>query len=94
MKLVLIEVVTSEDGKGYVVEPSCLAMYPITSEPLNAKNYADNNRELISDLHSLVLPDDKGYAKSGLRVQSIEVVELELVIEVTEISRRVGREPV
>jgi hypothetical protein len=80
MKILVIKVM--KDGKvGYLRSSSIFfSGGAITDNPLEATNYnSDENRpELQQDLNDLRLPEDEIYAKSGVSVDSAQVVEIEV----------------
>lgn len=92
MKIIVIEV--TRDGKtGYINGRSIFDQDGIVDEPTNAINYAlpENASRLDTDLGNLHLKDDEMYARSGIKVDTAEVVEFEVVLQ--ETARRPARKP-
>lgn len=92
MKLIVIEV-TRAGKVGYLKSTSIFCQDNIVDHPMQAINYAaeENVGDLESDLHDLRLAGDEIYAKSGVAVDTADVVEFE--VSVQETSRRPGRAP-
>lgn len=90
MKLKLIEVKINDETQ-YLVEPTIFAQKTVTKNPLEAKNYNENEQELKEDLDMLFVKGDEVYARSGLKVDSIPMI-VELEVQVKELSRVLGRE--
>lgn len=88
-KLKVIRVTVNGDV-GYLCSESCFGPEPSWS-PFEATNYYGLDDKLQRDINVLVLPGDEVFARSGRRVDSIEVVEFDVIL--TEISATVGREP-
>lgn len=92
MKLIVIEV--TRDGKvGYLKGTSIFCQDNIVDHPMQAINYAaeENAGDLEGDLRDLRLAGDEVYAKSGVAVDTAEVVEFEVTVQ--ETARRPGRAP-
>lgn len=92
-RLKLLEVV-HQGLAGYLTEgANVFSEYPITSDVLKAKDYSDDPRALQHDMACLYVDGDSSFAKSGLRVSSPpKIVELELMLTITVLSKTVGRE--
>lgn len=84
--------VTVKGDVGYVRSVSMFGE-PLSWSPFNAKNYYGDDKLLERDLTSLVLPNDEVFAKSGLRVDTADVVEFEMEVNLTELSARTARKP-
>jgi len=92
MNVKVIEVI--KDGKvGYLAATSIFVSANIVDNPMKAINYALDEfaGDLEDDLRNIRLPTDEVYAKSGILVDSAEVVEFE--VELKEVSRGPVRQP-
>ena len=91
MKITVVRVV--KDGKvGYLNGTSIFHANNIVDEPTAAINYAlpQNNKRNDQDLARIHITGDQIFARSGLQVDSAEVVEMEVTVQ--EVSSRPARE--
>lgn len=88
MKIKVIKV-TKNGKEGYLRSASLFDDKSIVDSPLEAKNYAleDNAYEFDNDIDMLNLPNQEYTTRSGLSVDSANIVELEFTF--TEVSNQI-----
>ena len=93
MKKLVLEV--KIDGVvGYLCDsPSMFSSNVITDDITKAKDYSKEPFELENDLDGIILPDDKSYAMSGFRVEECSLIEVEVIVQKIEQSRKPARKP-
>jgi len=90
MKITVVRVV--KDGKvGYLNGTSIFHANNIVDQPTAAINYAlpENAKQLDQDLSRIHIAGDQIFARSGLQVDSAEVVDMEVTVQ--EVSSRPAR---
>lgn len=91
MKITVVRVI--KHGKvGYLNGTSIFHANNIVDQPTAAINYAlpANAKQLEQDLSSIHISGDQIFARSGLKVDSAEVVDMEVTVQ--EVSNRPARE--
>lgn len=91
IKRKVIEVVIKGEKK-YLCSSNVFGDKP-TDNPMEATNYLGDDEQLKRDLENVVIQGDNIYARSGVRIDTAPVVvEMEIELKCTELSRAVGRE--
>lgn len=83
--------ITQNGEKRYVTGSSCFEDQ--ATDPLHANNYMHEEKFVLDTAlrNIAVLPGDNGYAKSGIRSETLPIV-VEFVVHLIEDKRSIGRD--